>query len=97
MNFEQLKQLLKKYQFFGFTASKKDSRLTYTYRSVPFYAVIIKAEIIKVNPETFGCKKIVARVTVNGKEINDLTELVNTLKTIYKVQKEEREKLYKKI
>ena len=97
MNFKGIDKLLRQYQFFGFTVKRNGARLCYTYRSVAYYAIIIKVDVIKVNPETFGCKKMVAKVTISEKEVNDLTELVNALKNIYKVQKEEREKLYKKI
>lgn len=95
MDFEQIKKILEKYNFFGFTV-KRDSKLEYTFRSISYYAILITVEVIRVNPETFGCKKLVARITINGKEINDPKELKNELNNIYALQKRERVKLFKK-
>lgn len=97
MDYKEIEQLLKKYQFFGFTVKRYGNKLRYTYRSIAYYAVIIDVHVMRVNPETFGFKKMVLEVTINNNKINDLKELVNALKDIYKVQKEERVKLYKKI
>ena len=97
MNYEKVNKLLEKNRFFGFTVSRNGSRLTYNYRSISYYAVEISVEVIRVNPETFGCKKLVASVVISGKVINDHRELLECLKTIYKVQNEEQKKLYRKV
>jgi hypothetical protein len=76
---------------------RKDNRLSYTFRSIANYAIAIVVEVIRVNPETFKTTKLVGRITINGKEIEDLRGLKNQLDNIYQLQKKEREKLYKKI
>jgi hypothetical protein len=54
--------------------------------------------VIKVNPETFGSKTLVGRITINGKEINDLRELVNALnKDVYSLHKKEFVKTFKRV
>ena len=98
MDFEQIKKILEKYNFFGFTVKRDgDSKLEYTFRSISYYAILITVEVIRVNPETFGCKKLVARITINGKEINGPKELKNELNNIYALQKRERVKLFKQV
>lgn len=97
MDFKDIERLLKRYKFFGFTVKRYGDKLCYTYRSVAYYAVVIEVHVMRVNPEVFGFKKMVLLASINGKKIEDITQLVNSLNAIYKLQKEEREKLYKKI
>lgn len=98
MSFKELDKLLEKHHFFGFTVKRGDRKLTYTFRSIPYFCVVIVVDVIKVNPETFGSKTIVGRVTINGKEINDLRELVNTLeKDVYSLHKKEFTKTFKQV
>ena len=98
MNFKQIKKILSKYHFFGFTVKRGDRRLTYTFRSVPYFCVAIVVDVIKVNPKTFGSKTIVGRVTINDKEINDLKELVKILdKDVYSLHKKEFVKTFKQV
>lgn len=97
MDFKEIEKLLNKYGFFGFTVGRKNNRLSYTFRSIANYAIVIVVEVIRVNPETFKTTKLVGRITINGKEFEDLKGLKNQLNNIYQLQKKEREKLYKKI
>ena len=97
MDFKEIEKLLNKYGFFGFTVGRKDNRLSYTFRSIANYAIVIVVEVIRVNPETFKTTKLVGRITINGKEFEDLKGLKNQLDNIYQLQKKEREKLFKKI
>ena len=97
MDFKEIEKLLNKYGFFGFTVGRKDNRLSYTFRSIANYAIVIVVEVIRVNPETFKTTKLVGRITINGKEFEDLKGLKNQLDNIYQLQKKEREKLFKNI
>lgn len=97
MDFKEIEKLLRKYGFFGFTVGRKDKRLSYTFRSISNYAIVITVEVIRVNPETFKTTKLVGRITINDREIEDLRELKKQLDNIYHLQKKEREKLYKRL
>ena len=97
MKFKDIKRLLAKYGFFGFTVKRGDKRLTYTFRSISYFCVIIVVDVIRVNPETFGSKTIVGRITINDREIEDLRGLKKQLDNIYPLQKKEREKLYNRL
>lgn len=97
MDFKDIDKLLGQYKFFGFTVKRNGSQLRYTYRSVPYYAIVVMVDVLRVNPETFGCKKLVAKVTIGEKTINDPKELLNALRDIYSIQKVERQKLFKKV
>ena len=97
MDFKEIEKLLSKYGFFGFTVGRKDKRLSYTFRSIAYYAIVITVEVIRVNPETFKTTKLVGRITINDREIEDLRGLKKQLDNIYQLQKKEREKLYKRL
>lgn len=97
MDFKEIEKLLRKYGFFGFTVGRKDKRLSYTFRSISNYAIVITVEVIRVNPETFKTTKLVGRITINDREIEDLRGLKKQLDNIYQLQKKEREKLYKRL
>ncbi len=97
MDFKEIEKLLRKYGFFGFTVGRKDKRLSYTFRSISNYAIVITVEVIRVNPETFKTTKLVGRITINDMEIEDLRGLKKQLDNIYHLQKKEREKLYKRL
>lgn len=97
MDFKEIEKLLSKYGFFGFTVGRKDKRLSYTFRSISNYAIVITVEVIRVNPETFKTTKLVGRITINDREIEDLRGLKKQLDNIYQLQKKEREKLYKRL
>jgi hypothetical protein len=97
MDFKEIEKLLSKYGFFGFTVGRKDKRLSYTFRSISNYAIVITVEVIRVNPETFKTTKLVGRITINDREIEDLIGLKKQLDNIYQLQKKEREKLYKRL
>lgn len=97
MDFKEIEKLLSKYGFFGFTVGRKDKRLSYTFRSISNYAIVITVEVIRVNPETFKTTKLVGRITINDREIEDLRGLKKQLDNIYYLQKKEREKLYKRL
>ena len=97
MDFKEIEKLLSKYGFFGFTVGRKDKRLSYTFRSISNYAIVITVEVIRVNPETFKTSKLVGRITINDNEIEDLRGLKKQLDNIYHLQKKEREKLYKRL
>ena len=98
MDFKELKKILAKYHFFGFTVKRGNKRLTYTFRSVPYFCVVIVVDVIRVNLETFKTTKLVGRITINNKEINDLKELVNTLKQgVYSIHKKEFVKTFKQV
>lgn len=97
MDFKEIEKLLRKYGFFGFTVGRKDKRLSYTFRSISNYAIVITVEVIRVNPETFKTSKLVGQITINDREIEDLRGLKKQLDNIYQLQKKEREKLYKRL
>lgn len=97
MDFKEIEKLLSKYGFFGFTVGRKDKRLSYTFRSISNYAIVITVEVIRVNPETFKTSKLVGRITINDREIEDLRGLKKQLDNVYQLQKKEREKLYKRL
>ncbi len=97
MDFKEIEKLLRKYGFFGFTVGRKDKRLSYTFRSISNYAIVITVEVIRVNPETFKTTKLVGRITINDMEIEDLRGLKKQLDNIYHLQKKVREKLYKRL
>ena len=97
MDFKEIEKLLRKYGFFGFTVGRKDKRLSYTFRSISNYAIVITVEVIRVNPETFKTSKLVGRITINDREIEDLIGLKKQLDNVYQLQKKEREKLYKRL
>ena len=97
MDFKEIEKLLRKYGFFGFTVGRKDKRLSYTFRSISNYAIVITVEVIRVNPETFKTSKLVGRIVINDREIEDLRGLKKQLDNIYQLQKKEREKLYKRL
>ena len=97
MDFKEIEKLLSKYGFFGFTVGRKNNRLSYTFRSIANYAIVIVVEVIRVNPETFKTTKLVGRITINDREIEDLRGLKKQLDNIYQLQKKEREKLYKRL
>ena len=97
MDFKEIEKLLSKYGFFGFTVGRKDKRLSYTFRSISNYAIVITVEVIRVNPETFKTSKLVGRITINDREIEDLRGLKKGLDNMYQLQKKEREKLYKRL
>ena len=97
MDFKEIEKLLRKYGFFGFTVGRKDKRLSYTFRSISNYTIVITVEVIRVNPETFKTSKLVGQITINDREIEDLRGLKKQLDNIYQLQKKEREKLYKRL
>ena len=98
MNFKDISNILKQKGFYGFTVKRGDHKLTYTFRSISHFCVMIAVEVIRVNPETFGCKTMVGRITINGQEIEDLKELKNALKNdVYSLHKREFVKTFKKV
>jgi hypothetical protein len=82
MTFKQVEKILNKYHFYGFTVSRGEEKLRYTFHSVPYYAVNIIVDVIKFEKE-----RIVAKVTIGNIEINDEKELIPTLNGIYKIHK----------
>ena len=91
MDFKEIEKLLSKYGFFGFTVGRKDKRLSYTFRSISNYAIVITVEVIRVNPETFKTSKLVGRITINDrtmislKQINTILTVVGTAATTFEV------------
>ena len=98
MNFKDISNILKQKGFYGFTVKRGNHKLTYTFRSISHFCVMIVVEVIRVNPDTFGCKTMVGRITINGQEIEDLRELKNALKNdVYSLHKREFVKTFKKV
>ena len=98
MNFKDISNILRQKGFYGFTVKRGDHKLTYTFRSITYFCVRIVVEVIRVNPETFGCKTMVGRITINEQEINDLKELKNAFKNdIHMLHKKEFVKTFKKV
>ena len=95
MNYDKIRNILEKNKFFAHTVKRNGSRLTYSYLSVPYYAVKIDVEVIKVNPETFGMTKMVSEIVVNEKKIEDFKEFMTTLGSLHKIHNKERIKLFK--
>ena len=83
MNFEQITNILEKYKFYGFTVKRHEGnmKLTYTFHSVPYYAVNIVVDTIRLNKE-----KIVAKVKIANIDIDDEKELIPTLNGLHKIQ-----------
>lgn len=98
MNFKDISNILSQKGFYGFTVKRGNHKLTYTFRSISYFCVRIVVEVIRVNPETFGCKTMVGRITINGQEIEDLRELKNAFKDdIHSLHKREFVKTFKKV
>ncbi len=98
MNFKDINNILNQKGFYGFTVKRGNHKLTYTFRSISYFCVMIVVEVIRVNPETFGCKTMVGRITINGQVINDLRELKNAFKDdIHSLHKREFVKTFKKV
>lgn len=95
MNYDKIRNILEKNKFFAHTVKRNGSRLTYSYLSVPYYAVKIDVEVIKVNPKIFGIAKMVSSIIVNEKKIEDFKELMTTLNNLHKIHNKERTKLFK--
>jgi hypothetical protein len=95
MNYDKIRNILEKNKFLAHTVKRNGSRLTYSYFSVPYYAVKIDVEVIKVNPETFGMTKMVSEIVVNEKKIEDFKEFIATLSSLHKIHNKERVKLFK--
>ena len=97
MNYDKIRNILEKNKFLAHTVKRNGSRLTYSYFSVPYYAVKIDVEVIKVNPKTFGMTKMVSEIVVNEKKIEDFKEFIATLSSLHKIHNKERVKLFKQI
>ena len=95
MNYDKIRNILEKNKFLAHTVKRNGSRLTYSYFSVPYYAVKIDVEVIKVNPKTFGMTKMVSEIVVNEKKIEDFKEFIATLSSLHKIHNKERVKLFK--
>lgn len=87
MNFDKIKEILQNYGFFGFTVTKKDGKIDYTFRSISYFTITIIVYTIKVDKKEFGCDKLVTKMKFGDVEINDIKELLPLLKDINKIHK----------
>ena len=88
MEFEKIKNILERYYFFGHTAKRDGYKMRYTFWSVPFFAITITVEVVKVNPNDINSPKLVTKIYINDFEINDIEALFSKLKCIYQLHKE---------
>lgn len=84
MEFKEIEALLNKYKFYGFTVTrdKTKTKFIYTYHSVPYFAVNVIVDTIKLNKE-----KIVTKVQIGDVTIDDEKNLIPTLDGVYKIHK----------
>jgi len=82
MNFEQIKNILQQYKFYGLTVKRHEGnmKLSYTFHSVPYFAVKITVDVIRLDKE-----KIVTKVRIANIDIDDEKELIPTLNGLYKI------------
>ena len=86
MKYNDIKSILEHYAYYGHTVIKHKNNkyaLTYRYSSIRTFAVDIIVHVIKFNQE-----KLVTKVMIGNKEINDEEELTKTLENIYKIHKQ---------
>ena len=82
MEFKEIKKILEKYKFFGFTVKVSEHALSYTFHSIPYFAVEIIVHVLKLDKD-----RIVSKVKIGNIEIEDEKELIPTLNDIYKIHK----------
>ena len=84
MTYKQINRILNTYKFFGFTVkrSSDNQRLSYTYHSVPYFAVNVIVDTIRLDKE-----KIVTKVQIGDITIEDEKKLIPTLDGVYKIHK----------
>lgn len=80
MTFNEIKNILQRYNFFGFTGRRGEHKLSYTFHSISYYTVIIVVDVIKLDKE-----RIVSKVKIGNIEIDDEKELIPTLNGIGKI------------
>ena len=80
MNFEHIKNILQRYNFYGFTVRRGENVMSHTFHSISYYTVTIVVDVIKFNKE-----RIVSKVRIGHIEINDEKELIPTLNGIGKI------------
>ena len=82
MIFAKVKEILRQYNFYGLTVRRDgDYKLTYTFHSVPYYAVNVTVDVLRVDKE-----RIVSSMTIGGIAVNDEKDLIPTLKTLGRIQ-----------
>ena len=84
MEYRDIVKILEKYKFFGFTvkADKKREKLSYTFHSIPYFAVHIVVDTVRLEKD-----KIVTKVHIGDLVIEDEKELIPKLKNIYDIHK----------
>jgi TRAP-type uncharacterized transport system substrate-binding protein len=87
--YKDIKKILEDNGFYGFTARNIDKyNITYTFISTIWFKVTITVETLKIGEERVDENKIVLGMVVNKKRINTMKEFLETMKNLYKIQKE---------
>lgn len=82
MIFPKVKDILMQYNFYGLTVRRDGKyKLIYTFHSVPYYAVNVTVDVLKVDKE-----RIVSSMTIGGIAVNDEKDLIPTLKMLGRIQ-----------
>ena len=98
MEFKKIVKILEQYGFYGFTVKRGDNgHYIYKFRSIQYFTILVSVKVIKVDPKTFGSKRLVTTILFNKNEIDDFKEFITALKGIYHLHKKERVKLFKQI
>ena len=97
MEFEEIEKILKEKGFFGFTVKREEAKLAYTFRSTSHFCVEIETTVIKLNPNTFGSKKLVVNVAINGNNIEDPKELMTALDNLNAIHRKAFVKTFKQV
>jgi hypothetical protein len=96
MEFKKIVKILTQYGFYGFTVKREgNGHYIYKFRSIQYFTILISVKVIKIDPKTFGSKKLVTSILFNEIEINDFKDFITALKGIYQLHKKERVKLFK--
>jgi hypothetical protein len=82
MTFNEIKNILQEYKFYGLTVKRHEGnmKLTYTFHSVPYFTVKILVDVLRLDKD-----RIVAKVRIANIDINDEKELIPTLNNLHKI------------
>lgn len=96
-DFEKVREILEKNDFFGFTCKRKNGRLTYTYKSIRHHCVKISVVTAKLQPTEIQSPKIVLNISVNGRNLDGFNEFINTMNNLGSIHKKEFPKTFKNL
>lgn len=97
VDFSKVKEVLEDKGFHAFSCKRGDNgKLTYIYRSISYHCVTITVVIAKLQPNELNSRKIVLNISIGGRNINGWEDFTHTLNNIWRVQREEFPKTFRK-